>query len=349
MILLSDEAFRPKVRKCINSYLDISPSYSLTLGIYKNGKSFLFSNESDILAQSYDVGSISKTATAHLILFLAEEGKIDLASEISEYLDLPKGRYPTVYQLLTHTAGYHNLTPVEITLPPLIRHGYARKNIYEGCTSDRVINCLKRRRMTKASGYGYSDFAFAILGVVAERVTGRVFGELFEEFVRERLNMKSTSVIADPKARLPLSADRGRIYDFWKWKYDNPYVAGGGLVSNIEDMMNYLILEITSKENYVTKAHNICPESISKGSNIATCIGWHTYKKSNQLWHVGGVGTFRSSVIFNKKNRVAVAVLGNAKGVASANVHYLAKMLYSELKINKIDFSHLQELNETKE
>ena len=33
---------------------------------------------------------------------------------------------------------------------------------------------------------------------------------------------------------------------------------------------------------------------------------------------------------------MAVAVLGNAKGVASANVHYLAKMLYSEMKINKI-------------
>ena len=336
MILLSDESFRPKVRKCINGYLAISPNYSLTVGLYKKGKSYLFSNEDNPTAMSYDIGSISKTATAHLILSLVEEGKIDLKKAVSEYIDLPKGRYPTVYELLTHTAGYHNLTPVEITVPPLIRHGYARKNIYAGCTAERVTECLKIRQKTKKAGYGYSDFAFAILGVVAERVTGRVFGELFEEFVRERLNMKSTSVIADPKMRAPISADGNRIYDFWKWEIQNPYIAGGGLVSNIEDMMCYLVLELTSKEKFITEAHKICQDSLSKSSNIATCIGWHTYKKSNQLWHVGGVGTFRSSVIFNKKSQIAVAVLGNAKGLASANVHYLAKMLYSEMKINKI-------------
>ena len=115
-----------------------------------------------------------------------------------------------------------------------------------------------------------SDFAFAILGVVAERVTGRVFGELFEEFVRERLNMKSTSVIADPKMRAPISADGNRIYDFWKWEIQNPYIAGGGLVSNIEDMMSYLVLELTSKEKFITEAHKICQDSLSKSSNIAT-------------------------------------------------------------------------------
>ena len=39
-----------------------------------------------------------------------------------------------------------------------------------------------------------------------------------------------------------------------------------------------------------------------------------------------------------EKRKIGVVVLGNSKGVASANVHYLAKMLYSEMKINKIKF-----------
>lgn len=75
---------------------------------------------------------------------------------------------------------------------------------------------------------------------------------------------------------------------------------------------------------------------MSKKSNIMMCFGWHTYKKSNQLWHVGGVGTFRSSIIFNRVKKYGVVVLGNAKGIVGANVHYLAKMLYSEIKIKKI-------------
>ena len=41
-------------------------------------------------------------------------------------------------------------------------------------------------------------------------------------------------------------------------------------------------------------------------------------------------------MILNQHLGCAVIVLGNAKGKKSANVHYLAKLLYSELKKNKL-------------
>lgn len=340
---IGDEAFRPKVRACIKGYLDISDNYSLSIGLYKEGRIFVYSNSEDVFSLQYDIGSVSKTVTAHLMLYLAEKGLVELDKEVCCYIDLPRGSYPTVYELLTHTAGYHNLTPIEITLPSLLSHGYARKNIYEDCTSKKVVQCLKKRQRVANAGYGYSDFAYAVLAVVAENVSGCRFSELFEDFIKNELSMKNTVIIADPKKRTPPAADRGRIYNFWNWNANNPYVAGGGLVSNLADIMSYLSLQITSNEKYITDAHKLCWASLSPNSNIATCIGWHTYKNSNQLWHVGGVGTFRSSVIFNKKRQMAVAVLGNAKGVASANVHYLAKMLYSEMKINKIKFYKVKE------
>ena len=338
MNILKKEAFRPKVRACIDGYLGISENYSLTIGLYRRGEMYIFGNHAPEATLQYDIGSISKTVTAHLILSLRDRGLLDLNKSVSEYVDLPKGDYPTLYRLLTHTAGYGNLTPVEITLPSLISHGYARKNIYEGCNAQSVISCISRRRRPAKVSYGYSDFAFAILAVIAEKVTGRPFAELFEEFVHESLGMRDTVIHADPETRSPLAAEKNKVLNYWRWNSDNPYIAGGGLVSNINDMMSYLAMQINSKEKYITDAHKLCAESMSPHSNIATCIGWHTYKKSNQLWHVGGVGTFRSSVIFNKKRQIAVCVLGNAKGIASANVHYLAKMLYSEMKINKIKF-----------
>ena len=49
---------------------------------------------------------------------------------------------------------------------------------------------------------------------------------------------------------------------------------------------------------------------------------------------LGGAGTFRSSIIINKLKRCGG--LGNAKGIKSANVHYIAKMIYSEIKIKKV-------------
>ena len=138
------------------------------------------------------------------------------------------------------------------------------------------------------------------------------------------------------KNRYPLAANNGKIFPFWKWNACNPYIASGGVTSNIYDMLSYVKIQIESELEFITKAHVVCENSFSKRNNILTCFGWHTYQKSNQLWHVGGVGTFRSSIIFNKVKKYGVVVLGNAKGIAGANVHYLAKMLYSELKINKI-------------
>ncbi|MBQ9801960.1 MAG: beta-lactamase family protein [Clostridia bacterium] len=341
---LDRDALRPKVLACIDNYLSISDNYSLTIGMYREGQLYVWGEGANMLELQYDIGSISKTVTAHLILDLVERGVLALEASVDRYLSLPEGGYPTVYELLTHTAGYGHLTPLEITLPALMRHGYAKRNIYEACTAETVLKCLARRKRCgngakkRKKQYGYSDFAYAVLAVVAERVTKRPFADLIEDFVQGRLGMTGTVVQADPKTRVPCAVSHDRVLPFWKWRRENPYVAGGGLVSNVEDMLRYLSRQIEDTDPCIAGAHRLCEASLSAGKNEAMCIGWHTYKKSNQLWHVGGVGTFRSSVIFNKKSKFGVVVLGNAKGVASANVHYLAKMLYSEFKIKKIDF-----------
>ena len=345
---LTKAAFRPKVVNSINKYLSLSQNQSLTVGFYRGGKLYVISNEENPKDCFYDIGSISKTVTAHLILSLAERGKLELDKSVSEYLDLPKGDYPTLYELLTHTAGYGHLTPAEITVPALLRHGYARKNIYESCTKETVLKCLARRKCGKKKvyGYSYSDFPFAILAVVAEAVTGKNFSELIENFVRSELGMKNTVISLPENSRQPRSAYGKKTISFWRWNRSNPYIAAGGLVSNVEDMLRYIAAQIEGKEPYITEAHELCKRSLSEKRNLAVCIGWHTYKKSNQLWHVGGVGTFRSSVVLNKKRKIGVIALGNSKGVASANVHYLAKMLYSEMKIGKIDFESTITSNE---
>ena len=105
-------------------------------------------------------------------------------------------------------------------------------------------------------------------------------------------------------------------------------------------MLKYIALQIQSNNKYIKEAH-VVNENVKSSTNIKMCVGWHSYEKSNQLWHVGGVGTFRSSIIINKKSKFGVVVLGNTKGVVGANVHYLAKMIYSEHKKRKIT------LNET--
>lgn len=337
IVSLNYTALRFKTAEKIKSYLALSENNHLTVGLYCKGRLYVFGDPAEENRLLYDIGSISKTVTAHLILKLYEEGKLDIGCTVDNYLPLKEGKYPTLNQLLTHTAGYHHLTPVEVTLPQLLRKSYAWKNPYENCTVKTVIKSLERRRFFRPrERYGYSDFASAILAAVAESVTRKPFSVLFEAFIREDLGLINTTVVTNLKSRSPAPSKGKKTPPFWVWNKDNPYIAGGGMVSNIVDVLRYIALQIENQEPYIVSAHAVCEKSAQKNDNHLMCIGWHTYQRSNQLWHVGGVGTFRSSIILNKKRKLGVAVLGNAKGKSSANAHYIAKMLYSELKNKRI-------------
>ena len=329
-------SFSQKALTSINSFLDRADTNALAIGIiFKNGEIGYFTSEGVSLSSRFDVGSISKTFTAQLILGLVSEGKISLDDTADKYLPLQKGSYPTILQLLTHTAGYGHLTPAEITVPRLLKKRYIRANLYREVVREDIIAALSRRNRTNhSSKYGYSDFAYAILAMIAESIEKRPFYELLSELIKDEYGLADSEAYPTTPRVATYLGDKP--IDSWVWDKENPYIAGGGVVSTIEDMIKYSSLQLQSTSDRILLAQKAHPPSFSSKSNVGTCIGWHTYKRSDQLWHVGGVGAFRSSMIVNRHRRLAVVVLGNAKGGRSANVHYIAKLLYSELKKKKI-------------
>ena len=341
---LSMEALRPKAAACVQKYLSLSGKHALAIGLYHRGALYLLGRAPDGPSPQYPIGSISKTMTAHLILCLQEGGMLDLERGVDAYLTLPAGRYPTVYELLTHTAGYTHATPIEITLPGVLCHSLPGKNIYENCTARTVLKSLAARRNAPTGKYAYSDFSYAVLALVAEAVTATPFAALLEQFLQTRLGLSDTAIFAAPDEHTLTGVRGKRTVLPWKWYRTNPYVAGGGVVSTVEDMLRYISLQIESDEPYIEQAHRVCESTLSPKRHDAMCLGWHTYPNSNLLWHIGAVGAFHSSVIFHKPKRLGVVVLTNARGTSRANAHYLAKMLCGELKSNKIDFTRKETL-----
>lgn len=328
----SNISFSRKAFTSIQKYLDRSPTNGIAVGIiFRDGSEGCFFSDGVDTHTLFDIGSVSKTFTALLVLGLAEEGKLSLEETVDKYIPLPKGKYPKIINLLTHTAGYGHLTPAEITVPALLAKRYIRANLYRHADKDKVISALAARNKAKTGcGYGYSDFAYAVLAVAAENITGTPFHILLDDMIKNKLSLKNTTAFpVSPRRQVFL---RGKELSPWEWDKNNPYIAGGGMVSNLEDMLAYAKIQLQSDMPQVIASQKIYTPSFSKNSNIGTCLGWHTYKKSNQLWHVGGVGAFRTSVIINRRLGYAVVVLGNAKGGRSANVHYIAKLIYSELK-----------------
>lgn len=331
------QSFRPKLLNCYQRYLALSAQSCVSVGILCGENAFVLGDLENEKEKIYNIGSISKTITAHLILKLAQDGKLDLHRSIGDYLALKSGIYPTAMELLTHTAGFGHITPLEITAPGFLCHRYALKNPYEKCTEKQILKALERRRKKRkvAHKYGYSDFSFAVLALIAQKVGGKPFAALLKDFLQTELGLSHTRL--SYRHREPPAVIGNKAVPFWRWPEENPYLAAGGLLSNVCDMLLYLEKQISSPAPFITAAHTVCESSFSPKSKLGVCMGWHTYRDSDQLWHVGAVSTFHSSLIFNRKKKIAVAVLGNIKGQRAANVHYLAKMLYHELKTNKID------------
>jgi CubicO group peptidase (beta-lactamase class C family) len=120
----------------------------------------------------YRVGSITKTFTAAAIMQLRDAGKLDLEDTLDRHLD-GAAHTPTIRRLLSHASGLQRETQDDswLTLrfaPP-----------------DELLETLAQAELVLPSGarFHYSNLAYALLGIVVERVSRMPY----MDYVRERL------------------------------------------------------------------------------------------------------------------------------------------------------------------
>jgi CubicO group peptidase (beta-lactamase class C family) len=120
----------------------------------------------------YRIGSITKTFTAAAIMQLRDAGKLDLEDTLDMHVEGAAHR-PTIRRLLSHASGLQRETQDDswLTLrfaPP-----------------DELLETLEAAEMVLPSGarFHYSNLAYALLGIVVERVSG----VQYMDYVRDRL------------------------------------------------------------------------------------------------------------------------------------------------------------------
>jgi CubicO group peptidase (beta-lactamase class C family) len=120
----------------------------------------------------YRIGSITKTFTAAAIMQLRDAGKLDLEDTLDRHVE-GAAHTPTIRRLLSHASGLQRETQDDswLTLrfaPP-----------------DELLETLAEAELVLPAGarFHYSNLAFALLGIVVERVSGKAY----QDYVRERL------------------------------------------------------------------------------------------------------------------------------------------------------------------
>jgi CubicO group peptidase (beta-lactamase class C family) len=130
----------------------------------------------------YRVGSITKTFTAAAIMQLRDEGKVSLDDTLDTHIEAA-AHAPTLRSLLSHTSGMQRETHDDAWL----HNRFA--------SVPELLETLGEAEQVLASGarFHYSNLAFALLGIVVERVSGMPYVEYVEQRLFEPLGLSRTT------------------------------------------------------------------------------------------------------------------------------------------------------------
>lgn len=306
------QAESASIGSMIQSYTDERPGVKLTIGLLKADQtSFAVlgadSEKLEPVEYEYEIGSISKTFTASMLCKAVTDGKIGLEDSIAKYLPLDSDAFfPTVRSLATHTSGYGEypfdssaLSDQELEKIDEDFHS-RRLNIYRGLNRAVILNQINMRILKdKQYGWEYSNFGYAVLGTVLGDVNQTDFRTAAENFMHSDLGLANTH----------FGDGAGNLDHYWSWNQDDAYLAAGGIVSTVTDLLKYGRAHLNDTPSCLALSHKAYQTFEKDGFSMG--LGWIIDSKTGYIWHNGGTSSFTSFLGIDKEHQIVVVILSN--------------------------------------
>lgn len=295
----------------------------IIIGISQNGdKSFYSYGYADSASKKqfteetiFEIGSITKTFTANLLLQLQEKNLLDIQNPVIDYLP---GHFNndsvlkkiSLANIASHTSGLPRL-PSDLDK---IKE-YTLMQPYEFYNKEHLYSYLKTINKINTGKYAYSNLGFGVLATIEEEVSGMRFGMLLDINIFQPLQMKNTYV--DVKNN---NADSATGYFYGKpaayWKFGS--MAGAGAIkSTTADLLKYLEAHIeNSNKHFSTAVARITQPIKPITTNMQICYGWHTLDdlKYRVFWHNGGTYGFSTFAAFEPQSKICIVLAANSTG-----------------------------------
>lgn len=283
----------------------------ITVGVIRDGRASYKvygedAQERPAEAHVYEIGSLSKTFAAALVSRAVDEGRLGLEDSIDCYLDLPEGKtYPTIAELLTHKAGYKAF----YFESPMIANFFAGRNSFYGVSRESVLAKAGSLDLSHASyPFVYSNFGFAVLGLVLEAVYDEDYTPLMNDFLQQDLGLTHSRI----------SNGEGDLGNLWDWESNDAYLPAGGITSTVEDMLAYADMQLR-EEGIFSSCHRELT-TISENPKAyaemgirmdAAAMSWIIDRENHIVWHNGGTGHYNCYLGFDTESQTAVVILSN--------------------------------------
>lgn len=317
--------------QCLQDTLSGKADGRITVALLKDGE-FTYhmygenGKEIPLEPMQYEIGSLTKTMTAALVQKAVQEGKLSLDETIDTYLGYETGNhYPTLRSLLTHTSGCKGYYFAK----PFIRNFFTGGNSFLGVTKEIVREQGSKLHFDQeVHPWNYSNFGFALLGLILEEVNGQPMEEQLSMLLSE-LDMKNSYV----------SLGESKVPGGWTWNPGDAYVPAGAVVSDIQDMAGYASRQLKAASPF-QECHKkqLQVDASPKQSQVmdihadAMGLSWVLDEKNGFIWHNGGTSNYNSYLGFCPETETAVVVLSNMKPNERISATVIGIKLLQELQ-----------------
>ena len=267
----------------------------------------------------FRIGSITKQFTSMIVMQLREQGKVKLEDSMCLYVTpCPDVWKPvTIHHLLTHTSGIPTYTGIkawrEVNMVPK--------------TTDQIIAFFRDLPLqwTPGEKYAYNNSGYFLLGVVIEKITGKMYEQALQEMILTPLGLTDTgydwskTIIARRAAGY---TGKGAVLaNSPPLDMQQPYAAGS-LYSTVEDLLKWDQALYTEK---------LLPEAAKQlmwtpfKDNYA--YGWaigqpaqNQFGGYKRIAHGGGINGFSAMIVRVPDAKMTVVVLSNNDSASASTV-----------------------------
>ncbi|WP_439506061.1 serine hydrolase domain-containing protein [Sediminibacterium sp.] len=301
----------------------------------KKGDYFVKTGLSDDINDQtkFRAASNTKTLTAAAILFLHQQGKLNIEHKITDIIpelnipyvpsnaayNLPYKNSITILDLLRHRAGVFDVSnqniPDTVSLPlPYKGQNYIdyiqQTDSIHTFTFDELVNVVSQCKLSSfipGNGYHYSNTGYSILGKIIERVSNKTYQQFLIEDVMKPMGMAQSSMPvlgADQQIPLPFAAGYV-LYNNTKYNVTisniSANVAEGNLITTPNDLANFLRKLLTGQGILNTNLVNSVMMNY-KSTNDINAGGYGcglTYTNNLGYGHTGAHEGYLSQMVYD--------------------------------------------------
>ncbi len=275
----------------------------------------------------FEVGSITKVFTTHLLLNAMNEGLIDnLEEPIQKYCPYQIKGDPeiTFKQLANHTSGVPNNISTSIFKAN-------RSNPYKNWDEEPLEKYLKEdfeMNSTPGEKYLYSNVGMAILANTVCELRSDTYENLLQKEIFMPLQMTSTTTNRQSVQNLLVKGYnwKGKATENWDFA---AFEGAGAVLSTTEDLSLYLRWNFEALKSNLALMSRPTKRTVK---NYEVALGWHIvngYTTQPFLWHNGGTGGYKSSMGINLSNNTGVVILSNISGANNPKKGLIDKLCFT--------------------